>query len=65
VVIVVADGMAPVACRLSALSSARCIDNAMRPTLNMSPGNTDSRSTPSDGRDPSFNSRPVIGNPWP
>ena len=37
----------------------------MRATVNMSPLIADSRSTPTDGAEPSARSRPVMGWPWP
>ena len=37
----------------------------MRATVNMSPLIANSRSTPTDGPEPSARSRPVMGWPWP
>ena len=56
-------GMPPLLVRSAALSSARCEASAMRATVSMSPPTADSRSTPTDGADPSARSRPVMG--WP
>ena len=57
--------MPPLLVRSAALSSARCEASAMRATVNMSPLTADSRSTPTDGAEPSARSRPVMGWPWP
>ena len=58
-------GMPPLFVRSAALSRARCEASAMRATVNMSPLIADSRSTPTEGAEPSARRRPVMGWPWP